>query len=247
VLNKLCQFFIFHKSKVPAIGLLLAFGIVGFGVVGQQTKPVLSNQIEKFPSSSALAGDVPRSTNTNLLSRLREVKEQRSQQLAKSTNVRSKLVSSSSLLKNIKTVSTTTKEPGVLPRGNFPKQDGTYLYGQSPQANQPGNGYIVFQKQQGRVMGALYTPDSEFSCFQGTIGNSGDLAMTVTTTPGEGGPIQVSTNSRIPQVSDDESFTYDYSLELGNYHRLNSVSANDRRILRVCNQVSKGSYTKLVQ
>lgn len=246
MLNKLCQFFILHKSRIPAVGLLLAFGIVGFGVVGQQTKPVLSNQIEKFSSSSALAGDVPTSTNTNLLSRLREVKEQRNQQ-AKLTTLRSKLVSSSSLVKNIKTVSPTTKQLGALPRGNFPKQDGIYLYGQSPQANQLGNGYIVFQKQQGRVMGALYTPNSEFSCFQGTIGNSGGLAMTVTSLPGEGGPTQVSTNSKIPQVSNDESFIYDYSVELENYHRLNSVSANDRRILRVCNQVSKGSYTKLVQ
>ncbi|MBD2386992.1 hypothetical protein [Cylindrospermum sp. FACHB-282] len=245
MLNNISKFLISPQWKIPFVGLLLASGIVGFGVVGQQTKPVLSNQIEKFPSSSALAVNVPTSTKTTLLSRLREVGEQRSQKLAKSTTVRSKLVSSTSLSKNINTVTTTTKELEVSPK-DFPQKDGTYLYGQSPEPNQLGQGYIVFEKQQSRVMGALYTPNSEFSCFQGTISQSGDLAMTVTSSPGEGGPTQVSTSSKIPKVSDDESFTYAYSVELQDYNQLNSLSANDRRILQMCNQISAGSYTKLV-
>ncbi|AFZ23165.1 hypothetical protein Cylst_0839 [Cylindrospermum stagnale PCC 7417] len=263
MLNNISKFFPSHRWKIPFVGLLLASGIVGVGVVGQQTKPVLSNQIEKFPSFTAQTIDAPTSTKTPLLSRLREVREQRSQtqsaafesknlekldqpKLANSTIVRSKLVSSASLSKNVETVATATKELGVLPTVNFPKKDGIYLYGQSTQPNQPGEGYIVFQKQQSRVMGALYTPNSEFSCFQGTVGQSGELAMTVTASPGEGSTTQVSTTSKIPKVSDDESFTYAYSVELQDYNRLNSLSANDRRILRICNQVSNGSYSKLV-
>lgn len=263
MLNNISKFFPSHQWKIPFFGLLLASGIVGFGIVGQQTKPVLSNQIEKFPSSTAQTIDAPTSTKTALLSRLREVRDQRSQtqtaafesknlenlqqsKLANSTAVRSKLVSSASLSKNVETVATATKEIGVLPTPDFPKKDGIYLYGQSTQPNQPGQGYIVFQKQQARVMGALYTPNSEFSCFQGTVGQSGELAMTVTSSPGEGLPIQVATNSKIPKVSDDELFTYAYSVKLQDYNRLNSLSANDRQILQICNQVSEGSYSKLV-
>jgi hypothetical protein len=71
--------------------------------------------------------------------------------------------------------------------------------------------------------------------------------MTVTGSPGEGGPTEVATASRIPRITDDEPISYAYSVALQDYHQLNSVSANDRRILQICNQSSPGSYTKLVQ
>lgn len=56
-------------------------------------------------------------------------------------------------------------------RNAQPLADGTYLYGDSDQANQIGQGYVVFKKQGQKVTGAFYYPQSEFSCFTGTAKN----------------------------------------------------------------------------
>lgn len=248
MLNNISKSFTSHQLKIPFVGVLLASGIVSFGVLGQQTQPALSNQIEKVPTSTASAVDIPVSTKASLLSQHREVKEQsfKSKNLVKIEQQKLQQSTTAAILsKNVK--SAPAKELTVSPTANFPKQDGIYLYGQSPEANQLGQGYIIFQKQQDRVIGALYVPSSEFSCFQGTLGQSGELAMTVTGSPGEGGPTEVATASRIPRITDDEPISYAYSVALQDYHRLNSVSANDRRILQICNQSSPGSYTKIVQ
>ncbi len=52
-----------------------------------------------------------------------------------------------------------------------PLADGTYLYGETTKANQIGQGYVVFRKQGQTVTGAFYYPQSEFSCFTGTVKN----------------------------------------------------------------------------
>lgn len=52
-----------------------------------------------------------------------------------------------------------------------PLADGTYLYGDTDQANQIGQGYVVFKKQGQKVTGAFFYPQSEFSCFTGTAKN----------------------------------------------------------------------------
>ncbi|NDJ21145.1 hypothetical protein GS682_05705 [Nostoc sp. B(2019)] len=202
-----------------------------------------------------------------IASRVRESSEFEQRKLAKSTPVRSKVsirsqqrskyIASASLPRNRKTapktVALVTKpkasvnEAGILPRANFPAKNGIYLYGQSPKPNQLGQGYIIFQKQQGRVRGALYMPQSEFSCFQGTLDRSGELAMTVKGSPDEASSSQVATTNRLPRVADDESITYAYSVTLQDYHQLNRISANDRRILQMCNQSSAGSYSKFVK
>ncbi|MFM6039821.1 MAG: hypothetical protein ACKO3K_14245 [Cuspidothrix sp.] len=140
------------------------------------------------------------------------------------------------LTENITTLSTKSRELNIKGKVQFPDQDGIYLYGQSAQPNQLGEGYILFQKQQNRIIGALYVPQSEFSCFQGTLAKSGELAMTVKSSPGEVGAIEVSTRSRIPQISDDTSETYAHSISLQDYYQLTSVSANDRNILQMCKQ-----------
>jgi len=261
VLNNIFKFFTPRRLQIPFLGLLLAFG-----ALGEQTKPVLSNQVdpETEPTSIALSEDFSVSTDANLqigsepslLSRLREVREHRSQLVYSQQH--SELVSSATLSKkNDKTAPTKTvqsietrkaaKEAGVRPRANFPTKDGIYLYGQSPRPNQLGQGYVLFQKQQNKVIGALYMPNSEFSCFQGTLDRSGELAMTVNSSPDEGGLTQVATSNGIPRINGDEPITYAYSVALQDYHRLKSISVNDRRILQMCNQSSTGIYTKLVK
>jgi hypothetical protein len=47
--------------------------------------------------------------------------------------------------------------------------DGIYLFGQSPEPEQIGQEYLIFRVQQGKMVGAIYLPQSEFSCFSGTI------------------------------------------------------------------------------
>jgi hypothetical protein len=119
-------------------------------------------------------------------------------------------------------------------QAKFPRRDGVYLYGQSPKAGQFGYGYIVFEKRQSKVMGAMYMPSSEFSCFEGTLASSGDLAMTVKGYPGDISPLQVATKDRLPRTSNDEPVIYGHSLTLEDYYRLKSVSASDRQFLQTC-------------
>lgn len=126
------------------------------------------------------------------------------------------------------------KETAIAPRFRIPTKNGIYLFGQSPKPNQIGQGYVLFHKQQGRLVGALYMPNSEFSCFKGTLDQSGELAMTVTGTPDAGVSPEVATTSTIPQLSDDEPMSYAYTLALQDYHPINTISANDRRILEMC-------------
>jgi hypothetical protein len=233
VLNKNCQLIPQGKFKLPVVGLLITFGILGLGVISEQVKINLK--------STATAANLPSYTNqihsnneNSLLSRLRDIRDQRSQ--LQLNTVEPQNVESEALNRTLHNIPTTTKQRGGKSPVNFPEKDGIYLYGQSSTPNELGQGYIVFQKQQGKVIGALYMPSSEFSCFQGTIAQSGELAMTVTSYPGETGVTQVSTTSRIPTFTDEDTATYAYSIELQDYHQLNSVSANDRKILQACSQ-----------
>jgi hypothetical protein len=117
---------------------------------------------------------------------------------------------------------------------NLPKQDGVYLYGQSPKPGEIGKGYIVFEQRQGRIKGALYMPNSEFSCFQGTLDNSGELAMSVTASPALGTEEDVATTNLPQRLDENVPVHYAYSVALQDYHSLNTVSETDRNILQMC-------------
>jgi len=226
VLNNISNIFSLRQLTIPAIGLVFTLG-----VVGEQT--VLSNQLSN--STVANAATIPTSTQqkqdssqTPLLMQPRQVREHLQSQ-------QPRVIASVSLENNINTQKA-AKDSGNNQKVNLPAKDGVYLYGQSPQPNQIGQGYVVFQKQQGKLVGALYMPRSEFSCFQGTLNKSGELAMTVTTTPDAGISPDVATASKIPTLSNDEPMTYAHSLALQDYHQINSISADDRRILQMCTQ-----------
>ncbi|MFN6455934.1 MAG: hypothetical protein RM022_027585, partial [Nostoc sp. EfeVER01] len=42
-----------------------------------------------------------------------------------------------------------------------PLADGTYLYGETPKPNQIGKAYLLLQRQQGNIVGALYYPSKD--------------------------------------------------------------------------------------
>ncbi|WP_016951834.1 hypothetical protein [Anabaena sp. PCC 7108] len=234
MLNNISKFIPQGNFKFQVFGLLVTVGVLGLGVIGQRTKINLQ--------PTAIAADLPGYTNqiqnnndqNSLVSRLRNIRDQSSQFQLNPLDGNN--LPSEALTRNSQIIPTTIKQQRGTSAVNLPQKDGTYLYGQSSAPDQLGQGYIVFQKQQGKVIGALYMPSSEFSCFQGTIANSGELAMTVRSSPGEVGTIQVSTTSRIPHITDDDSITYAYSVTLQDYHPLKNISANDRKILQMCNQ-----------
>lgn len=242
MLNNIDQFRSLRQLSVPAMGLLLALGIVG-----EHSRPVLSEQTQQVPTSTELVATTP-------LTRLRQVREQRNElwDNAQYNKYGKTAPQTAALVGNQKSTKVGTTLPkantstvvGVRPerslRANFSQEDGVYLYGQSPQPNQIGQGYIVFEKHQGRVEGALYVPSSEFSCFQGTLDKSGELAMTIKALPDEGAASQVATNNRLPKTTNDIDVpsTYAHSVALQNYHQIKAVSANDRRILQMCNSVN---------
>ncbi|MBD2439524.1 hypothetical protein [Nostoc sp. FACHB-110] len=227
MLNNISKFLSPSKLAFSVVGLVLAVG-----VVSEQTHPVLSKQLKTVHTSAYLDGNFSRLTNhqytedNSLLSRLRNIREQRSQQR--------EVIKAESTDLLPPTYQKADKEAGVLPTRKIPTKDGVYLYGQSPKPNQIGQGYIIFQKQQGRVSGALYMPSSEFSCFQGTIDKSGELAMTVNGSSDEVTASDVATRSTIPSVSDEEFSNYAYSVALQDYHPIQYISASDRRILKTC-------------
>ncbi|TAF10641.1 MAG: hypothetical protein EAZ77_02555 [Nostocales cyanobacterium] len=233
MLNNISKFIPQSQLQFSVVGLLVTVGIVGLGVIGGRTKINLK--------STAVAADLPGYTNqiqinnqSSLLSKLRDLRDKKNHLPSNTLNTQDVVLES--VPSNILTIPTKIrKQPGTS-AVNFPEQDGIYLYGQSSTPDQLGQGYIVFQKQQGKVIGALYMPSSEFSCFQGTIAKSGELAMTVTSSPGEAGITQVSTTSRIPRLTDEDAATYAHSIALQDYHQLNSVSDSDRQILQACSQ-----------
>lgn len=119
-----------------------------------------------------------------------------------------------------------------VPSGLGALPDGVYLYGQAPEPDKIGQGYFVFEVNQGTAVGALYMPRSSFDCaagkFQGdqlslTVVNSNDR----TTNPfaialEKTGSVATSGNPALQQVG------------LQGFHRLPNLSDGDRRILGVC-------------
>nr|WP_242053486.1 hypothetical protein [Nostoc parmelioides] len=198
-----------RQLRIPAIGLLFTLAMVG-----EEIKPVLSQEVSLPTSTTLSTHGEPHSSLTPHLMNLSPVSEN----LAQTKNQKAE------------------KETAIAPKFSLPRKDGIYLYGQSPQPDQIGQGYVLFKKQQGRLVGALYMPNSEFSCFQGKLDTSGELAMTVTATPDPGISPEVATASTLPKFSEDEPMSYAYSLALQDYHPINRISAGDRRILQMCSQ-----------
>lgn len=112
-----------------------------------------------------------------------------------------------------------------------PLADGTYLYGQSTQAEQIGQEYIVFKVQQGQVVGAVYMPRSEFNCFSGAIESNQIKLSIVDPYDGTVYPHEIALETLAP-VASNSQLPREVGLE--GYNRISQLSDNDRRILNVC-------------
>jgi hypothetical protein len=93
--------------------------------------------------------------------------------------------------------------------------DGTYLYGETGQANELGKGYLVFQVNDRHVVGAFYYPQSEFSCFTGEL-NQQTLEVLSLPTTAE------------PMSS--------FAVPLANLHPIQTVGNSEQATLASCHQ-----------
>ena len=139
-----------------------------------------------------------------------------------------------------------------------PFPDGIYLYGQSPKPEQIGQEYIVFQVQQGQVVGAVYLPQSEFNCFQGKL-DATQLSLTMiypeeltnaesdfddklidrklNSQPSASHSVAALTaiGSHLPR--NEESITDFHQVNLETYYPITQISNNDRHIVSVCQDI----------
>ncbi len=121
--------------------------------------------------------------------------------------------------------------------------DGVYLYGESSQPDQIGKEYMVFEVRQGRVIGAVYMPHSEFNCFHGTLASrkldlivNNPFAETADSSPPESNSTtEFAAVGDFPRIGNgDDPINFPLAINLQDYQRIATVSENDQRILGVC-------------
>jgi hypothetical protein len=110
-------------------------------------------------------------------------------------------------------------------------ENGVYLYGQSPEPETVGSEYMVFEVNQGEVVGGFYMPRSSFDCFEGKV-EADKLALTVIDsyerTPHE---YAVALAATEPVASAGGT---DVPVGLEGYHRIANLSDVDQQILTTC-------------
>jgi len=88
-----------------------------------------------------------------------------------------------------------------------------YVYGETPQPNQVRQNYVAFSREQGKVVGAFYSPRSEFTCFVGSQHNK---------------------ILDVDAIAIDGTRTSELEVKLTNLHQVPAVSSNDHRIVSAC-------------
>jgi len=121
--------------------------------------------------------------------------------------------------------------------------NGTYLYGQSSEPEQIGQEYIVFEANQGKVVGALYMPSSEFSCFYGTLDsnylnlnvvNPYDQTAISHVIAREQPSVIATAGGQLNLEKTYDLLKYPHAVGLEGYKQISEVSDNDQRILSMC-------------
>lgn len=113
----------------------------------------------------------------------------------------------------------------------FP-ETGRYLFGQVPQRDQLGQGYIVLESTGEEVFGALYYPSSSFDCFRAQI-QAGNLAMTITNSyTQETYPYSIALVSDTAVASTTSDSLEPLSLQ--GFHQIDEINDNDLRLLETC-------------
>ncbi|MDB9528981.1 hypothetical protein PN498_23515 [Oscillatoria sp. CS-180] len=113
-----------------------------------------------------------------------------------------------------------------------PIDDGIYVYGSAPEADQVGAGYLVFEAQGSSVIGAIYMPQSSFDCFQGTVSGN-ELALQITNSY-----TQEVYDYDIALVSTEEPIAsteaVEFPLQLEGFFDLGTADESNRELLAIC-------------
>jgi hypothetical protein len=115
-------------------------------------------------------------------------------------------------------------------------QNGTHLFGQSPQANQLNSAYMVMEVNNGQVVGAFYMPQSAFDCFHGEV-QAEQLALTVTDSYAQTSypyAVALQQNATIAAINPAIA-----SFSPAGFHTLETLSATDRQILNTCKTANR--------
>lgn len=93
----------------------------------------------------------------------------------------------------------------------------TYVYGETPQSNQIRKDYLVFTRQNNKVVGAFYSPHSQFECFTGFL---------------EKNTLDVSS------VGSGEAKIAKVKVNLSEFYPIQTISSNEQRILSACEKLT---------
>lgn len=115
----------------------------------------------------------------------------------------------------------------------FGLEDGTYVFGEAPEAGRAGMTYMVFAVESHRVVGAFYQPSSSFDCFHGTL-DQGELALTVVNSYDQQvHPYALALSTADTQVASQGDAVVGGIVPEG-FHRLSTLSELDQDVLATC-------------
>ncbi|PSR18851.1 hypothetical protein C8255_05140 [filamentous cyanobacterium CCP3] len=110
---------------------------------------------------------------------------------------------------------------------------GRYLFGQVPEPDQIGQGYVVLERTGDRVYGALYYPSSSFDCFYGEVEGT-ELAMTIINSYDQQAYPYSLALAEGPAVATSGATGDLAPFGLDGFFALDTVSENDHRMLDTC-------------
>lgn len=111
-----------------------------------------------------------------------------------------------------------------------------YLFGQAPQPDQIGQGYVVMERSGDRVYGALYYPSSSFDCFHGRVQGT-EVAMTIIDSYAQEAYSYSIALAEGPIIAAGETAGELVPFNLDGFSAIDTLSDNDHRMLDLCSGV----------
>lgn len=105
--------------------------------------------------------------------------------------------------------------------------NGVYLYGQSSTPEQLGQEYAIFEARQGKVVGAFFMPQSEFSCFYGNLQDDRMDLIVVD-------PYDSSTHSHSIALVNNPLIASNNRVSLDGYQPIAKISDTEQQLLNSC-------------
>lgn len=109
-------------------------------------------------------------------------------------------------------------------------EEGTYLFGQSPEPDQLGAAYAILSVQNNQTVGAFYQPSSSFDCFSGEVSPNRLAVNVVDSYEQTVHPYTVALTLEDSLVAGEAAGAY----TLEGFHPIEDISTNDYEMLAVC-------------